>query len=235
MNTDLLRHCTLPPHPHKIEPDEIPLRRYGRFVGELGRGGLYDAFLRIKNDELVYFGDVADWLVAAGLDRGSVITRFQLGVRYGEFGYRGSLGQIAELIDLDNFSDALPGCYALRPFITRAVASCEQMRTRKTRWARWLQEQSWPVPGWLAGAPLIKGTATVIDDGRRALPAPVRKHKSARGAILRAAEKLGKGPADFPTFEEYRRELCKVAGVDDRCRGWGEDSVRRAFKVPQVK
>jgi hypothetical protein len=166
VNTDLLRHCALPRHPHKIEPHEIPLRRCARFMGELGVGGLYDAFLRIKNDELVYFGDVVDWLITAipGLDRRAVVKRFQLGVRYCEFGFRGRFGQTTDLLDLDNFSAALPGQYALRPFIGgRTRDSSEQMRARKSRWATWLSSQGWPVPGWLAGAPMIEGEATTIE------------------------------------------------------------------------
>jgi hypothetical protein len=244
VNIDLLRHCMMPPHPHKIEPHEIPLRRMERFTGELGRGGLYEAFLRIKNDELVYFADVVDWLVAAvpGLDRGSVVTRFRLSVRYGDFGRKGSLGQIAELIDLDNFSDARPGCYALRPFTTRAMGSCEQMRSCRSRWATWIGGQGWPVPGWLAGAAMIEGGATVTNDGYRTLPAPVadakgrREYKSTKKDIIAAAARLGKTQADYKTFGEYRRVLIEVAEVNPDARGWSEDTIRRALasQVPQI-
>jgi hypothetical protein len=38
VKTNLLQHCALLPHPHKIEPDEMPpLRRNERLFGELGR------------------------------------------------------------------------------------------------------------------------------------------------------------------------------------------------------
>ena len=158
---------------------EIPLRRMQRLMGDLGAGGLYDAFLRVKNDELVYFGDVVDWLSTAvpGLDRGKVVTRFQLAVKYGVFGRRG-YGQIVDLIDLDAFRDAAPARYALRPFWRVIETRPETVRTSKSRWARWLREQGWPVPGWLATAPAIEGAPTTIDVAvARALPAPAAAAK----------------------------------------------------------
>jgi hypothetical protein len=221
VNTDLLRHCALPPHPHKIEPHEIPLRRYARFIGELGVGGLYDAFLQIKNDELVYFGEVVDWLITAipGLDRGAVITRFQPGVRYREFGFRGRFGQTTDLLDLDNFSAALPVQYALRPFIGgRTRDSSEQMRARKSRWATWLSSQGWPVPGWLAGAPVIEGKATVIN-----VAAPGALPPAPAGAATKRQPRRNKGghpPARredviawYESLPEEDRERCSNQGL----------------------
>jgi hypothetical protein len=184
VKTDLLRRCSLPPHPQPIERHEIPLRRMGRFFGEQGTGGIYEAFVR-RGDELVSLNDVADWLVAAvsGLGREAVVTRFRLGVQYGEFG-RGPLGKIARLIDLDDFRKAAPGCYALRPMTTRAMESPSNMRARGSTWAKWLQGQGWPVPGWLAGAPTIEDEATVMETSAIAaptLPVPDKGHPRGRG------------------------------------------------------
>jgi hypothetical protein len=238
VNTDLLRHCALPRHPHKIEPHEIPLRRCARFMGELGVGGLYDAFLRIKNDELVYFGDVVDWLITAipGLDRRAVVKRFQLGVRYCEFGFRGRFGQTTDLLDLDNFSAALPGQYALRPFIGgRTRDSSEQMRARKSRWATWLSSQGWPVPGWLAGAPVIEGeavTAATVAEAAQEWPVPTEVAAEERG---REATNVTATPSTQRNTgkqhrEEYRRWLVplvkKTATLSDGTSRSPEDIAR---------
>jgi hypothetical protein len=48
--------------------------------------------------------------------------------------------------------------------------------------------------------------------------------------IQDAAGKLGKTHGDFAVFEEYRRAICEVAGVDPNARGWSEDSIRRALR-----
>ena len=60
--------------------------------------------------------------------------------------------------------------------------------------------------------------------------APPRSRQSTAERIRKAARELGKLCKDLGNFENYRRALCKQAGVDDNARGWQEDTVREALR-----
>jgi hypothetical protein len=86
---------------------------------------------------------------------------------------------------------------------------------------------------WLLSLPKQKhlvppGLRAFLEPSERREQVPRRSHGT-QSAIRDAAHKLGKKRTQYRTFEEYRRALCKMADVDPKTRGWGEDSVRRAL------
>jgi hypothetical protein len=189
----------------KIDPEEIRLRRAARFTD---RGGLYERFERFQDglgglgfgrrsgsgpveerrgNGLVEFRDVVRWLVSVGIDRTVVIERFLLSARHGEFGRRGPQERIDRLFDLGGFCIFAPGQYPLRPSYITVEESPESMRARRSVWAKWIQDQGWPLPSWLPRSTLIEhepapaSTRPAAQPASTAEPAPAPNGARRRG------------------------------------------------------
>lgn len=121
-----------------------------------------------RGDHLVQFGDVVRYLTTMGLSRDVMVARFRLSVRNHEFGRHGHRQTIERLVDLDHPS-APAGMYSLRPSGLRAEACPELMRARRSVWAGWLQDQSWPVAPWL-GRPIGSLDADMPDKKGKGRP-----------------------------------------------------------------
>jgi hypothetical protein len=143
---------------------------------------------------------------------------------------RFALQELEQLSDDEMLSDARLHLSALEIEHRRCILS---MWGEPPALARWLRARGWPVPPWVEEAPPELGEYLDKPHGPTSQPAAKqpRVYKSERPNIQGAARKLGKGQGDFKNFEEYRRALCKVAGVNDVARGWGEDNVRQALKA----
>jgi len=155
----------------KIEPHEFPLRRAARFFRD---GGICERYER-RGDHLVQFHDILNLLPdkVLGLSQDAIIRSFLFSAKNHWFGRHGRRQTIEQLIDLDDFSNAPPSMYSLRPSYIRVVTYPRGMRARRSVWAQWLQAQGWPVPAELARSIVIDAKPVEPSPGRQtALLAP---------------------------------------------------------------
>jgi hypothetical protein len=231
----------------KIDPQEIPLRRAARFTD---RGGLYEQFERFDNglgglgglgfgrhsssgpleecrgNGLVEFRDVVRWLVSAGIERSVVIVRFLLSARHGEFGRRGPQERIDRLFDLGGYSIFAPGQYPLRPSYITVEASPESMRARRSVWAKWVQDQGWPLPGWLPRSFLIEAEPVELSTACPSLAEPAPDARAPVEAKTPTAPGLrSETDQDYLRHvESYRAEHDKWPSREED-RKWGQEQT----------
>jgi hypothetical protein len=190
----------------RIEPHEIPLRRWARIRG------IFEHYECI-GDEFIELHEIARQLsvTVPDLSYEAVIQHFKFSVKLGGFpapgtGFReyrvqGRLVRraVKDLLDLHNFDQFEPANYPLRPSTLTARTSPQAMRARTSVWVRWIQAKGLPVPPELVVIEHEHDPASTATALPAAEPAP-----ALNGAIRRGARPFKDEAAMARGLELYR-------------------------------